>query len=121
MAFINFASFSALEKALGAKVMYVDVEHAEAKIMYTGIKIMGPGGPITVIPDRSCPSQTAYLLQMNTWKLRSIGKAPKILQYGDGLDGLRVGNADAYEIRLGYYANLICNAPGWNCVVQLSQ
>jgi hypothetical protein len=36
------------------------------------------------------------------------------------LEGLRVGTADALEIRIGYYANLICNAPGWNCTVKLS-
>jgi hypothetical protein len=36
------------------------------------------------------------------------------------LEGIRVGSADALEIRIGYYANLVCCAPGWNCVVQLS-
>lgn len=122
MCFINFTSYAALEKSLGAKVMYVDVKHEEADIAFAGIRIHAPYGPITVIPDRNCPSQTAYVLQMDTWKFRSLGKAPHILTYGlEGLEGLRVGNADALEIRIGYYGNLICNAPGWNCVVQLSQ
>lgn len=122
MCFINFTSYAALEKSLGSKVQYVDVKHEEADIAFAGIKIHAPYGPITVIPDRNCPAQVAYLLQMDTWKLRSLGKAPHILTYGlEGLEGLRVGSADALEIRIGYYANLICNAPGWNCVVQLSQ
>lgn len=122
MAFINFTSYAALEKSLGAKVMYVDVKHEEADIAFAGIRIHAPYGPITVVPDRNCPSQTCYLLQMDTWKFRSLGKAPHILTYGlEGLEGLRVGNADALEIRIGYYGNLICNAPGWNCVVTLSQ
>lgn len=121
MCFMPFSSYAALEKALGAKVQYVDVKHDEADIAFAGIRIHAPYGPITVIPDRSCPSQTAYLLQMDTWKLRSLGKAPHILTYGlEGLEGLRVGSADALEIRIGYYGNLICNAPGWNCVIQLS-
>lgn len=121
MCFMNFSSYAALEKSLGAKVQYVDVKHEEADIAFAGIRIHAPYGPITVIPDRSCPAQTAYLLQLDTWKLRSLGKAPHILTYGlEGLEGLRVGNADALEIRIGYYGNLICNAPGWNCVVQLS-
>jgi hypothetical protein len=60
-------------------------------------------------------------LTMATWKLRSLGKVPHILTYGmEGLEGLRVGNADALEIRIGYYGNLICSAPGFNCVVALS-
>lgn len=122
MAFMNFASYAALEKSLGSKVQYVDVKHEEADIAFAGIRIHAPYGPITIVPDRSCPSQTCYLLSMDTWKLRTLNKAPHILTYGlEGLEGLRVGTADALEIRIGYYGNLICNAPGWNCVVQLSQ
>jgi hypothetical protein len=122
MCFMSFASWAALEKSLGAKVQYVDVKHEEADIAFAGIRIHAPYGPITVIPDRSCPGYTAYLLQMDTWKLRSLGKVPHILTYGlEGLEGLRVGNADALEIRIGFYGNLICNAPGWNAVVSLSQ
>jgi hypothetical protein len=122
MCFMNYASYAALEKALGSKVQYVEVKHEEADIAFAGIRIMAPYGVITVVPDRNCPSQTAYLLQMDTWKLRSLGKMPHILTYGiEGLQGLRVSNSDALEVRIGYYGNLTCNAPGWNCVIQLSQ
>lgn len=121
MCFMNFASYAALEKSLGAKVQYVDVKHEEADIAFAGIRIHAPYGPITVIPDRSCQPQTAYLLDLKTWKLRSLGKMPHILTYGlEGLEGLRVGSADAMEVRIAYYGNLTCNAPGWNCVVSLS-
>ena len=122
MCFVNFASYAALEKSLGSKVQYVDVKHEEADIAFAGIRIHSPYGPITVIPDRNCPAKTAFLLQMDCWKLRSLGKSPHILTYGlEGLEGLRIGNADALEIRIGYYGNLICNAPGWNCTILLSQ
>ena len=121
MCFMSFASYAALEKALGAKVQYVDVKHEEADIAFAGIRIHAPYGPITVIPDRNCPAQTAYLLQLDVWKLRTLGKAPHILTYGlEGLEALRVSNADAMELRIGYYGNLTCSAPGWNCVVSLS-
>jgi hypothetical protein len=121
MCFMSFTSYAALEKSLGSKVQYVSVEHDQADIAFAGIRIHAPYGPITVVPDRSCPPFTAYLLQMDTWKMRSLGKVPHILTYGlEGLDGLRVGNADALEIRIGYYGNLTCVAPGWNCVVTLS-
>lgn len=109
MCFMNFASYAALENALGAKVQYVDVKHEEADIAFAGIRIHAPYGPITIIPDRNCPSQTAYLLSMENWKLRSLNKCPHILTYGlEGLEGLRVGTADALEVRIGYYANLTC-------------
>lgn len=121
MAFVNFESYASLEKSLGAKVQYVDVKHDEADIAFKGITVNAPYGPITVIPDRNCTARTAYLLQMDTWKLRSLGRAPHVLTYGmEGLEALRVGNADALEIRIGYYANLSCNAPVWNAVITLS-
>ncbi len=121
MCFMNFASWSALEKSVQSQVQYVEVKHDEAEIAFAGLKIHTPYGPMTVIPDRNCQAQTAYLLSLENWKLRSLGKCPHILTYGlEGLEGLRVGTADALEVRIGYYGNLTCNAPGWNCVVNLS-
>lgn len=119
--FVNFTTYGALLKALGSKVQYVQVKHDEADIAFAGITLHAPYGPITIIPDRSCPANTGFLLQMDSWKLRSLGKVPHILTYGlEGLEGIRVGNADALEVRIGGYYNLISNAPGWNCRVTLS-
>lgn len=121
IAIMDFASYAALVNALGAKVQYVQVKHDEVDVAFEGIRFQSAYGVVMVLADRSCPAQRCYLLQMNTWKLRSLGKVPHILTYGmEGLEGLRVGNADALEIRIGYYGNLICSAPGWNCVVTLS-
>jgi len=118
---MDFASFAALVNSLGAKVQYVQVNHDEVEVAFEGITFQSAYGRVTVLADRSCPAKTAYLLTMDTWKFRSIGKAPKILTYGmEGLEGLRVGNADALEIRIGYYGNVTCRAPGRNAVVTLS-
>jgi hypothetical protein len=118
---MDFASYAALVNSLGAKVQYVQVKHDEVEVAFEGITFQSAYGRVTILADRSCPPQTAYLLTMSTWKLRSLGKVPHILTYGmEGLEGLRVGNADALEVRIAYYGNLICSAPGWNCVVQLS-
>lgn len=78
-------------------------------------------GKIPVLADRSCQVQTAWCVTTDTWKLRTLGKAPHILTYGmEGLEGLRVGNADALEIRIAYYGNCINSAPGYNMNVALS-
>lgn len=121
--FMNFVSYTALLKTLGSKVQYVDVKHDEIDISFEGVQLIAPYGRITVLPDRNCPAQTAYLITMKTWKLRTLGRAPKILTYGsyDTNQGLRVGNADAVEIRIGYYGNLTCNGPVANCVISLAQ
>jgi hypothetical protein len=55
---------------------------------------------------------------MRTWKLYSLGAAPKMLEL-DGLPMLRITDDDAYEGRMGYYANLGCTAPGFNAVVTM--
>lgn len=118
---MDFASYASLVNALGGKVQYVQAKHDEVEVAFEGITFQSAYGRVTILADRSCPPQTAYLLTMSTWKLRSLGKVPHILTYGlEGLEGLRVGNADALEIRIGYYGNLICSAPGWNMVVSLS-
>lgn len=115
----NFASYSALEKSLGSKVQYIDVK-GPADIGFRGMRVAGANTQIDVFPDRSCQSLTAWLLQPDTWALESLGDAPMILKYGDGMEMLRVYNADSAELRCGYYANVSCNAPGWNANVTLS-
>jgi len=116
--FVSFASYSALEKALGAKVQYVDLK-GPADIAFRGIQINGANSVIKVIPDRSCQPLTGYMLQLDTWTLESLGDCPQILRYGDGLEMLRVANADAGEVRVGMYGNLATNAPGWSLNLKL--
>lgn len=118
---LNFNSYTALENALGAKVQYVDIKHQEADIAFEGIRFHSAYGYLTVYADRNAIAQTAFCLTMDTWKLRSLDKAPHILTYGlEGLEGLRVGNSDALEVRIGAYYNYTNNAPGFNLRVALS-
>lgn len=120
-AFCTFNTWAALEKELGAKVQYVQVRHDTADIGFKGLTVMAPYGPITVIPDRCCQAKKLYLLTLDSWKLRTLGKAPHLLTYGrEGLDGARVYNADALEMRWALYGNLTCKAPGWNSIVTTS-
>lgn len=115
----NYQSYSALEKALGSKIQYIDMK-GPAEIAFRGIMVNGANGPIKVFPDRNCQPFTGYLLQMDTWAIEGLGEVPQILRYGDGLEMLRVSNADAGEVRIGAYYQLRCNAPGWNANVSLS-
>lgn len=118
---MDFNSFAALINQLGAKVQYVQIKHDEVDVAFEGVRFHSAYGYITVLADRSCPALTAYILTQNTWKLRSLGKVPHVLTYGiEGLEGLRVGNADALEVRMGYYGNVICSGPGFNMLVKLS-
>ncbi len=109
----NYGSLASIIKALGARREFVDWE-GDGEIGFRGVKIQGPAGPIEIYADRNCQAATGFLLQMNVWKLYSLGAVPKIFRYKDGLEMLRLGNADAMELRVGAYSQLGCSAPGWN-------
>lgn len=116
-AFMNYAKYASLEKALGSKVQYIDLK-VDADIMFRGIIVQGPNGPIKVIPDQNAPANRCYMLQLDTWKLYSLGKAVRVLDT-DGLQMLRQSSADGVEVRWGGYLQMGCAAPGYNCNIQL--
>lgn len=114
--FMNFVDFKNVEISLGSKVQYVDM--AVGEIGFRGIKINGPKGFITLLPDQNCPAGIAYMLQMDTWGLYSLGPAPQLLDV-DGNKMLREASSDGVEFRLASYAQIGCEAPGYNAVLTL--
>jgi hypothetical protein len=118
--FMNPLSYSELIKSLGSKVVYDLMRSSDvADVFFEAVRIHLPSGSAMVVADPNCPSGRAYMLQMDTWKMYSLGMAPKILMT-DGLRFLRENNADAVEVRAGYYAQLGCTAPGWNATIALA-
>ena len=117
--FVDYATFSNLEKALGSKVVYSEAKARDVDIGFAGIDIRGPRGTIKVIPDQNCQPDVAWMLQLDTWSLNTLGDAPMFLDL-DNNRMLRESDADAYEVRLGYYGNVACNAPGYNCRIALA-
>ena len=113
------AKFRQLIKELGSKVQYdkLQARGAKGEIAHIGFRTVvldGVSGPVKVVSDRFCPLKRGWALDMSTWKLYTLGQAPKILQH-DGNKMLRIVDSDGYEIRMGCRGNLGCNAPGWNC------
>ena len=113
-AFVSFNAFRDLELSLGAKVQRDQV--STGKFGFSSIKIHAPTGTIDVIPDVACQNDRVWLVQ-----LYSFGKCPQILMQ-DGLRIMRNASADSYEVRIGYYAEMGCRAPGWNgsCLITVS-
>ena len=121
--FMNPIDYRNLVNALGAKVVYdrSTSPHVgmEGPIGFKSVVIDGPKGPIYCISDNVCPQGIVWMLQLNTWVLASLGPAPKVINERDGNRWLRQSAADGYEIRVGYYAQLGCKAPGFNCRITL--
>ena len=85
----------------------------KAQIDFRGIVFDSSEGPVKLYSDRRCPYEYGFALQMDTWKLYSLGGVPHI-QKPDGLMALRQASADGIEVRVASYAQLGCKAPGWN-------
>lgn len=114
--FVHFDQYTNIEHDLGSKVQYDDLKVGE--VGFKALLINGPTGPIKVLPDVNCPYTYGFMLQLDTWKLASIDEAPHILDL-DGLKALRDYNADSIELRIGFYGQLYCDAPGWNGIITL--
>lgn len=124
--FINPVSYQTLVKNLTGQGQYQMIRakvNEEVEISFKALVLPTANGEISIIQDRNCPSQTAYILTMKTWKLRSLGKIPQFLTFPGFYDmlGFPIPGQDAVEIRVGGYLNLSCNAPGANAVVALPQ
>lgn len=124
--FINPVSFQTLVKNLTGQGQYQMIRakvNEEVEISFKALVLPTANGEISIIQDRNCPGQTAYILTMKTWKLRSLGKIPQFLTFPGFYDmlGFPIPGQDAVEIRVGGYLNLSCNAPGANAVVSLPQ
>lgn len=116
-----------LVKSLFGKVRYETVQlqgkgsdgEPMANVGFQGIRIIGDTGPITVVADPFVPYDVAWMLNLDSWVLYSMGEFPGILME-DGQRIRAVYNADEYEVRVGGYPQLACHNPGANCRIKLA-
>lgn len=111
----------ALVALLGTRKSYVDMEAdtPDGSIGFRALLLQTGSGAVKVVEDADCPKGRALGLYMKAWKLHSTGQAPEIFQ-DDGLKMLRVANADSYEVRIGYYAQVACTMPSANINIALA-
>lgn len=109
--FCNHLDYRNIEISLGSKVQYESVSVGE--VGFTALRVIGPKGNVRVIADQDCPSAVGYSLQLDSLKLYSLNECPQILD-ADGSKLSREASADAWEARIAYYAQLGCDAPGFN-------
>ncbi len=99
--FCSFADFVNIEKALNAQVQR-EVKQTDSISGYRSLEFYAPHGVVKIVPDKDCPSGTAYLLQLNTWNLMSIGNAVQLTEL-DGNRVLRQSSDDGIEVRVHSY------------------
>lgn len=114
--FMSHTKMAELKKSLGSKVQYVDLQ-ANPKVSFRGVLIEGNSGTVRCVADRNCPDDTVYGVAINMFKYYSLGKAVRMIG-NDGNMWLRQASADGIEVRVGYYGNLGCRAPGYAVNIQ---
>lgn len=118
-AFIHPTDLNSIRKILGSEVIYDKARSPDmASISFSTIKMQGMGGMYDLIPDRNCPIGRAFILDMKTWVAASLGGQPRVLE-GMGNKFIWDSSADSIEVRVGYYGNVGCFAPNYNCQVKL--
>lgn len=116
---LSYANFNRLDIELGARG-YRKEDGGKKVFGSMELKMMTPGGGVTVKAAPYLGDDAGYLLDMDTWKLCHLGGLPHLVQ-DDGLAATRLnptavttGSAnagDGIEIRLRQFAQLLCTNP----------
>ena len=113
---VNPLDLQNLKKALGSDIVYDRVSSNTAGVSFKSIIYDGAQGPISIVVAPMCPRNKAFMLQMSSFELATLGSAPQMLDW-DNNDFLRVSDNDQYEVRFGHYGQFLCNNPGANIIL----
>jgi hypothetical protein len=105
---------------LGSKrTIPIDARSADKPTVgYRGVKIDGAAGALTVLSDPMCQRYKAWMLTQKSWEVWSLGEVPRVLRR-DGNETLREASADADELRVGGYLQVVCTNPNANVNITL--
>ena len=93
-----------------------ETAYKNPQIGFSAVEAAFPFGTVKLMTDPFLAQGDAYMLDMSTWKMPSIGSIPKV-DFIDKLNWLRTAGADSYEFRTLYRACTYCSNPGHNGVL----
>ena len=115
---LNPLDYSAIVTAATSRIVYTTVQSFDnAQLSFKAAELATEYGIITLLTDVFCPVGQCYALQMDTWKIPSMGEVPRV--WGEGTDGLQWlrGTGDSFQLRLVARNGLATSAPGTNAVI----
>jgi hypothetical protein len=118
--YVPYGAWVQLLKDLDNKVVYGQIDdEAGATMGFRTIELETPNGVVSVVVDNCCPDKRAYMLDLSVWGVYSLGECPEVIDE-DGLEMLRDVQLDGFSQRVAGYAQIGCEAPGWNGVALLN-
>lgn len=115
---VPYGFWENLANDLLGKVVFQQLKPEGMQTSFATLVLQTAAGPVTVIPDVSCPSSYIFAVRMNTWKLVSRSTVPFLMDL-DGQSILRESGDDALEARIQAYYQLVCLEPGANGVAKI--
>jgi hypothetical protein len=114
--YVNSVLWGLLAKEMGQSV-YRNPQDGKGGV--GALTILGPDGPCQIISAPKCPANTAWVVDLNSFKLMSSGPTIGILD-DDGQVVVRRDASDALEVRAVSFSQLICSNPSLNCAIAFS-
>jgi hypothetical protein len=114
---VNYNRFQDLSLELGAKA-----ERDPAKIgefAYDRLRMYTGGRQISVMADAQLADDQCYALKRDTWYFWHLNGCPRFLGKSSKSNLILEPAADGWEIRTGWYGDLICESPGENMTIEL--
>lgn len=115
--FGSWNTYTLLLNYLESKRVIV-LEPEEGEFGFKSVGVNTNRGMVPFYPDINCDDNHLYGLQMNTWKLASLGPAISMVD-DDGLTWRLEQDQDLFGLRYWQAAGLVCRAPGYNFVAKL--
>jgi hypothetical protein len=111
---VNPVDFGNLKKSALSDVLRLPAQDPKQNLNFQDLIFMGQNGPIPFVQDPFCPRNKAYMLKMDTWGIHCAPGGMFQLVDWDGVNYLRLTNADTYEARFASYYQIGCDNPGPN-------
>ncbi len=116
--FLNDLDFADVAKDLTTNTRIVtETAYKNPQIGFSAIEYAAPFGTIKIMTDPFLSQGTAYMLDMSTWLMPSMGQIPKV-DFLDKMSWLRTAGADSYEFRTLYRCATYCSNPAKNGVLE---
>lgn len=106
---------------IGSKQEYprTTVKTKTAEVSFNGVMMHGTTGDLEVVSDIGVPQGFAYMLQMDTWEFKTLGKPERFIDHDGQTIRMDPNNTDSFIGKLGTKGQLGCTAPAYNAVITL--
>ena len=119
IALMSFSNYNKLEMLEDTRARHVDVRGDGINVLYNGITITGPKGPIVATPAAYCDASHIYVMDSSTIKLGAPGGRFIKPATRDG-QTVELSDMDANEVRMRGGGFFWLTAPGYNGVARVT-